>query len=96
MRIMLAGAVALALALPLASNGAIAITQNGTTMKHGLMDINSASQSDLEGLQGIGPVLAKKIVDNRPYKSKDELVRRHIIPQSEYGKIKGQLIAHHI
>lgn len=97
MKIIFAAAVAMGLALPLAANGAVAATtQNSTSIKHGLIDINSASQSDLESLKGIGPALAKKIVDGRPYKSKDELARRHIIPQSEYGKIKDQVIAHHI
>jgi DNA uptake protein ComE-like DNA-binding protein len=97
MKILFAGAVAVALALPFSGYEAVgAAAQSSTSIKHGLIDINSASQSDLESLKGIGPVLAKKIVDGRPYKSKDELARRHIIPQSEYGKIKDQVIAHHI
>ncbi|MCE5311554.1 MAG: helix-hairpin-helix domain-containing protein [Nitrospiraceae bacterium] len=37
------------------------------------VDINSASQKDLESLKGIGPAKAKKIIDNRPYKTVDEL-----------------------
>lgn len=39
----------------------------------GLVDINTASQADLEAVKGIGPVTAKKIIDNRPYKSLAEL-----------------------
>ncbi|HEY1961805.1 MAG TPA: helix-hairpin-helix domain-containing protein [Rhizomicrobium sp.] len=66
-----------------------------TAMKHGLVDINSASQTDLEQLPGIGPVMAKKIIDGRPYRSKDELVRRKIVPVSAYGPIKHHVIAHH-
>ncbi len=38
-----------------------------------LVDINSASEKELEGLKGIGAVTAKKIVANRPYKTVDEL-----------------------
>jgi competence protein ComEA len=38
-----------------------------------LIDINSASQKELEGLNGVGAATAKKIIDNRPYKSADEL-----------------------
>ena len=38
-----------------------------------LVDINSASQKELEGLKGVGPATAKKIIDGRPYKSVDEL-----------------------
>lgn len=39
----------------------------------GVIDINSASQAELEAVKGIGPVTAKKIIDNRPYKSLAEL-----------------------
>jgi competence protein ComEA len=39
----------------------------------GLVDLNSASQKDLEGLKGVGAATAKKIIANRPYKSVDEL-----------------------
>lgn len=37
------------------------------------VDINTASQKDLEGIKGVGAATAKKIIDNRPYKSVDEL-----------------------
>lgn len=64
------------------------------TATHKVLDLNSASQNDLEQLQGIGPVMAKKIVQGRPYKSKDELVRRKVIPVSAYGPIKDHVIAY--
>jgi len=38
-----------------------------------LIDINTASEKELEGLKGVGPAIAKKIVANRPYKTADEL-----------------------
>jgi competence protein ComEA len=38
-----------------------------------LIDINSASEKELEGLKGVGSATAKKIVANRPYKTVDEL-----------------------
>ena len=41
----------------------------------GPVDINIASQKDLEALPGIGPALAKQIILDRPYKSVDELSR---------------------
>jgi competence protein ComEA len=37
------------------------------------VDINSATQAELEAVKGIGPVTAKKIIDNRPYKSLTDL-----------------------
>jgi len=43
-----------------------------------LVDLNSASQKDLEGLKGVGAATAKKIIANRPYKSVDELSKAGI------------------
>ena len=57
------------------------------------MDLNSASESELASLKGIGPVRAKAIVKGRPYKGKDELVQKKIVPQSVYDSIKDQIIA---
>ncbi len=57
------------------------------------LDLNTASVDQLKELPGIGDALAKKIVGNRPYRSKDELVRRKVIPTSTYDKIKGDVVA---
>ncbi len=43
-----------------------------------LVDLNSASQKELEGLKGVGSSTAKKIIENRPYKSVDELSKAGI------------------
>ena len=59
----------------------------------GLMDINTASEAELASLKGIGPVRAKAIVKGRPYKGKDDLVRRKIVPQNVYDDIREQVIA---
>ena len=58
-----------------------------------LMDINSASEKELATLKGIGDVRAKAIVKGRPYKGKDELVQKKIVPQNVYNDIKDQVIA---
>jgi competence protein ComEA len=57
------------------------------------LDINSASIEDLKALPGIGDAYAQKILDNRPYQKKDQLVSKKIIPQATYNKIKDRIIA---
>jgi competence protein ComEA len=57
------------------------------------LDINTASQKELEALPGIGEAYAKAIIKGRPYKGKDNLVERKIVPEKTYDGIKDQIIA---
>jgi len=57
------------------------------------LDINSASADELKTLKGIGEADAKKIVANRPYKTKDDLVQKKVVPKATYDKIKDQIVA---
>ena len=58
-----------------------------------LLDINTASEDELRALKGIGDIRAANIIKNRPYKGKDELVQKKIIPAAIYEGIKDQIIA---
>jgi len=58
------------------------------------LDINSASQQELEALPGIGPATSAKIVQGRPYRSKSDLLKGKIVSRSEYEKIKNDIVAH--
>ena len=66
---------------------------NETLAKAPLIDINSASKAELTTLSGIGDAYSQKIIDGRPYKRKDELVSKKIIPQATYDKIKDLIVA---
>ncbi len=58
-----------------------------------LIDVNSATKEQLDALPQIGPARAEAIIKGRPYRAKNELVDKSIIPQNAYDAIKDRIIA---
>ena len=59
----------------------------------GPLNINRASQQELEKLPGIGDAAASRIIAGRPYKSSIELRRRHILSRAAYDRIASRIEA---
>jgi competence protein ComEA len=87
----LAMAVALAFALPAVAWAKQTPAKSAPEMHK--LDINTVSEAELKDLPGIGDAFAKKIVEGRPYKAKDELWEKKIIPKATYEKIKDKVVA---
>lgn len=58
-----------------------------------MVDLNTASKKDLAALPGVGPDYAQTIIDARPFKSKEDLLKKKVIPQSTYDNIQGRVTA---
>ena len=60
-------------------------TGSGVT---GLINVNTASEAQLDTLPGVGPVTAGKIIASRPYSSPEELLSKKAVGSATYNKIK--------
>jgi competence protein ComEA len=65
-----------------------------TSPQGALIDINSAPKEQLDALPQIGSARADAIIKGRPYRGKNELLDKKIIPQNAYDAIKDRIIAH--
>jgi len=59
---------------------------------YGLLDINTASKKGLQSINGIGDVLAERIISSRPYKTIDELVKVKGIGLKTLEKIRPYVV----
>jgi DNA uptake protein ComE-like DNA-binding protein len=57
------------------------------------LDLNTASERELMSLPGVTQHEASRIIRNRPYRSKRDLISRGIVPESTYSKIEDEVTA---
>jgi competence protein ComEA len=60
---------------------------------HATVDVNSASESDLAGLPGISHGDARKIIANRPYSDRHDLVTKGVLTEDQYQSIRDGVTA---
>lgn len=63
-------------------------TSSNSQTSNSKIDINTAGQGELEGLPGIGPVTAGKMIAGRPYGRAEELIEKKIVGQKVWEQIK--------
>lgn len=63
------------------------------TSSSGLINLNLASESELDSLPGIGAVRAADIISGRPYDSVNDLLIRKIVGSSVFNDIKDLVTA---
>jgi competence protein ComEA len=104
-----AAARSLRLAEPLADGAQVVVPQRGETPEAvaaagpsagdaaaGPIDVNTASEEELDTLPGVGPVTVGKIVaarTERPFGSVDELVERKVLGPATLAKIRDLIVA---
>jgi|SRR5579864_6933736 len=57
--------------------------------------LNTATRQQLLSVYGIGPVLADRIIQNRPYSAAYDVVEKGIIPESIFVQLKKHLLDEH-
>lgn len=61
---------------------------------HPIHDLNAANLAELEAIPGMDAHTAAALVAGRPYKSKRELLRHHVLTAGQYARWKGYLVVH--
>ena len=61
--------------------------------KPDLVDLNTVTAAQLQGLPGMTESDSAKIIHSRPYAEKSQLVSRHVVSEATYDKIKDHVVA---
>jgi len=70
-----------------------AVKKEASKMTSPIVDSNSASLEELKALPGVGDAYAQKIIDGRPYKGRNELLDKKILPEAVYSKVRTMVKA---
>jgi DNA uptake protein ComE-like DNA-binding protein len=76
-----------------ARSAAQGVRDGWTNSQHPLLDLNSASESQLLDLPGINRPAARRIIAGRPYHDKHDLLDKNILSGDTYQKIRDQVTA---
>ena len=60
---------------------------------HGPLDLNTATETQLDDLPGIDKRAARHIIAGRPYREKHELLDKGIVSSDEYDRIRDDITA---
>jgi len=61
-------------------------------LQHGSLDLNTASKEELMSINGIGTILAERIIARRPYKTVDSLIKVKGIGSKKLEKIRPYVV----
>jgi len=56
-----------------------------------VLDLNTASKSDLASLPGLNDAAAGRIIASRPFDNKDQLVTKKVLSQEQYDKVEDRV-----
>ena len=56
-----------------------------------VLDLNTASKSDLASLPGLNDTAADRIIASRPFDNKDQLVTKKVLSQDQYAKVADRV-----
>jgi competence protein ComEA len=57
------------------------------------LNLNTATKDQLLSLPGVTAAEAERVIAGRPYREAGDVVRRHIMPKTEYDKIADRVTA---
>jgi hypothetical protein len=69
------------------------LPHRGPAVVEHYVDLNSASSKELMTLPGIGDAEAKRIIANRPYLTKTELVTKNVLPIGPFLSVRRLVVA---